>query len=126
MSVEMEIASQAAAPLLGMPGWPTVEATQAEIIRAIARTSKSSAHARAMVEAWMRDNRFAPSPHDIYQIADEVADPEPAPPRPAGCRRCEGTGLRSWEVPKGSGYWYCGPCQCPAGQARRRTDNEAS
>lgn len=78
--------------LINFQGFPVEDVCQKDLIKAI-RASDNEAMAEAVLDEWIKENKFAPRPADIYQLVRErrarlgltEADLPP-------CVPCSGTG----------------------------------
>ncbi len=81
----------------GLPGFPTTEEGQDELVDAMRELAEDADHADRMVRKWWKLSSFCPTPHDLYQMAPSVR-PEPTETHDADCSECEGSGWKRGTV----------------------------
>ncbi len=85
-----------------------------ELLRALMEASADDAHAKVVIDKWLKTSPKRPTPYDIYRTADETRPPEVVPP---GCDVCQG---EPWIRVEGG----MARCTCAAGQWFRQKDRE--
>ncbi len=108
----------------GCPGWPETKEGQLELANTMAEISTDPAHAERIADAWRDQNfavkgkevRWAPTPHDLTQMARWTAPPTPATDEPP-CSECDGSGwvLLPERQIHGDSYSSVEPCACRQG-----------
>lgn len=95
--VETAIAKRQVLRVSGLSGFPVSDsdvdvAARQEVVSALQRVSRDPEHAGRIISRWLEENRFAPTPADIYEIGRQ-SDHE-YQPQHWTCAHCSGTGWR--------------------------------
>jgi len=109
-------------------GFPTTDEGRVDLIKALATACLSEKHALATVQAWVDQNRFAPKPVELQDLAASLPDATPTFPP---CLVCHDSGIDATRIQRierwGNIYEMAAHCDCPRGRyheaegiARRR------
>jgi hypothetical protein len=95
--VETEVAKRQTLRLTGLSKFPlghseAEKAARMELVGALQRVSRDPEHAGRIISRWLEQNRFAPTPADIFEIGRQ-SDRE-YQPQHWTCAACDGTGWR--------------------------------
>lgn len=95
--VEEQVAKRQILRLSGLSKFPLAKseadkAARLELLGALQRVSRDPEHAGRIVSRWLEENRFAPTPADIFEIGRQ-SDYE-YQPQHWTCADCGGTGWR--------------------------------
>jgi len=88
----LDAASRQTLRMSGLRNFPASEEGVKELIDSLANSAVTDEHGARMVDAWIRRSSFAPSPADVYRLADEVPTRELSSRPDRKCPGCAGTG----------------------------------
>lgn len=107
-------AAKLAEKIAWMPGYKDSEEYQDSLLSALRSAARDEAHGRSIVNRWKENNRFAPLPADLYEMAAKDASDRAAfDPTEKACPVCSGTG---WAVLLGPMPRHLAASQCPGVQ----------
>jgi hypothetical protein len=66
---------------------------QEELIKALQSHAVNDTHAVRIIDAWLNESKFSPTPADIRRTSDGVSVLEDRAERDAACLGCKGTGF---------------------------------
>ena len=95
--------------------WNTVsDAGKRELLRALVESTVDGAHAKVVIDTWLKRSPKRPTPFDLHAIADET---RPEEKLPEGCGACHGD---VWIVTAAG----AARCDCARGRYLREKDAE--
>jgi hypothetical protein len=104
----------------GLDFFPSDMVVREVLVDALQRHAASDAHAERIVRQWLENERKAPMPADIVQLARDVS-PDADGNVPGGCQECRG---EPFVVSETDGRSGARRCSCERGRFLQAKDDE--